>query len=270
MDVTVQGRRVFAHTGGVDLEPAGGVVVLIHGAPADHSVWRYQTRHLAAAGHPVLAVDLPGHGKSEGPALTTVVAMADWVAELVEALGAPAVTVVGHSMGSLVAAQTAAAHPRLVRGVVLVAPADRMSVHPDLLDAARREDPLAADLIVGWSHTGRSRFGPHPDPGVWTAAGTRRLLERNAGVLATDLQACAEWDSAVVAGIEAPALVVVGERDKMTPAKAGRALAALLPDATVVQIAGASHSIHYTEPAALNAALLEWLGARTGCEKTPG
>jgi pimeloyl-ACP methyl ester carboxylesterase len=264
VDVEVRGRRAFAHTGGVELDPSDGVVLLVHGAPADHSVWRYQTRHLAAAGYPVLAVDLPGHGKSEGPALTSVVDMADWLADLVEGLGAPWVTIVGHSMGSLIAAQTAAAHPHLVRSIVLVAPSDRMVVHPGLLDAARRQDRLAADLIVGWSHTGNSRFGHHPDPGVWTASRTRRLLERNAPVLAADLQACAEWDSSVANRIEAPALVIVGERDKMTPARAGKALAALVPHATVAELPGAAHSVHYTEPAALNAALMEWLAGSDG------
>lgn len=260
MEIGVRGRRVFCHTGGVAPDPSAGIVLLVHGAPDDHSVWRYQTRRLAAAGHSVLAVDLPGHGKSEGPPLTSIVEMAHWVADLVREFGADAVTIVGHSMGSLVATQAAAAYPRLVRSIVLVAPSDRMVVHPELLAAAGREDPLAADLIVGWSYAGPARFGGHPDPGVWRPGGTRRLLEKGAGVLANDLRACVEWDGSVAAEVKAPALVILGGRDRMTPASAGRALASALPDATVLELPAASHPVHSTEPAAVNAALLDWLG----------
>ncbi len=241
------------------MDASEGVVLLVHGAPADHTVWRYQTRRLAAAGFPVAAVDLPAHSKSQGPALGSIEDMADWVKEVAEALGAPRLTIVGHSMGSLIAVQAAATHPELVAGIFLVAPSEKMLVHPDLLDAAQRQERLAADLIVGWSHTGSGRFGPHRDPGVWKPAGTRRLIERNAGALATDLQACLDWDSTVASDVTAPAMVVVGERDRMTPARAGRALAAVILGAEVVEIPSAGHPTHYTQPEALNEVLIGWL-----------
>jgi pimeloyl-ACP methyl ester carboxylesterase len=269
VELVVRGALVFVHTGGVELDSSEGVVLMVHGAPDDHTVWRYQTRRLAAAGFPVAAVDLPAHSKSEGPALGSIEDMADWVIEVVGALGAPRVTIVGHSMGSLIAVQAAATHSGLVGGIFLIAPSERMLVHPDLLDAAQRQDRLAADLIVGWSHTGSGRFGPHRDPGVWKPAGTRRLIERNAGALATDLQACLEWNSAVAADVKAPAMVVVGERDRMTPAKAGRALARVIPGAEVVEIPSAGHPTHYTHPEALNAALVGWL-ERIGTPKSGG
>ncbi|HSJ29082.1 MAG TPA: alpha/beta hydrolase [Acidimicrobiia bacterium] len=256
----LDGRAVFLHTGGVDLDPSDGVILLVHGAPDDHSVWRYQTRWLASAGYPVAAVDLPGHGRSEGPALESVTAMAEWVIRLVEELGASKVVIVGHSMGSLIATQAAADRPDLVEGIALVAPAQRMHVHPDLLAAAREQDPVAADLVVGWSHTGGDRFGAHLDPGVWKPAAARRLLEKNAAVLGVDLAACSSWDGSVATQVRCRSLVVVGGRDRMTPAREGKALAgAIAGPVVVVELAGAAHPMHYTRPEELNTILREWL-----------
>lgn len=260
MEVEVDGRTVFAHTGGIDPDVGHGALVLLHGAGNDHSIWRYQTRRLAASGHPVLAVDLPGHGKSVGPALASIGEMAEWVLRLGDAIGAPTLTLVGHSMGSLIALETAIRRPRRVRGIALIATTDRMHVHPDLLGASQRRERLAADLIVGWSHAGPSRFGHHIDPGVWKAASNRRLLERHRDVLPVDLAACAAWSGTEEAlQVETPALVIVSGHDRMTPARAGRALAELLPHSTLVEVPGGSHVSVYDHPAPVNDALLTWL-----------
>ena len=90
MKLDVQGRAAYAYTGGKPFDPALPAVVLIHGAQNDHSVWALQSRALAHHGHAVLAVDLPGHGRSAGPALADVEACADWIVALLEtALNAP-------------------------------------------------------------------------------------------------------------------------------------------------------------------------------------
>ena len=65
-------HRVFASTGGRGLDRDAPLTVLIHGAGMDHSVWSLQTRYLAHHGRSVLAVDLPGHGRSGGEPLVTI------------------------------------------------------------------------------------------------------------------------------------------------------------------------------------------------------
>jgi len=79
MEITVDAKRVFAATGGKPFDAGLPCVVFLHGAGMDHTVWALQTRYFAWHGYGVLAVDLPGHGKSEGPALKTIGEMADWV-----------------------------------------------------------------------------------------------------------------------------------------------------------------------------------------------
>ena len=86
MKLCVDGRAVFATTGGAHFDPAQPAVIFLHGAGFDRTAWRLQTRWFAHHGRSVLAVDFPGHGWSEGPALTSIRALADWTAaQLVKA-----------------------------------------------------------------------------------------------------------------------------------------------------------------------------------------
>ncbi|HRJ62040.1 MAG TPA: alpha/beta fold hydrolase, partial [Azospirillaceae bacterium] len=121
MFIDVNGAPVFAANGGVAFDPARPTAVFLHGSGMDHSVWALQTRWFAAHGFGVLAVDLPGHGKSGGALLTTIAAMADWVADLLDAAGVAKALAIGHSMGALIALETAARHPARVAGLGLVA-----------------------------------------------------------------------------------------------------------------------------------------------------
>lgn len=260
MEATFEGRRVFLHTGGVEPDLSGDVVLLVHGAANDHTIWRYQTRWLAGKGLPVLALDLPGHGKTEGPPLERIEDMAAWTFALCDSLGVDGVYVVGHSMGSLVAMQMAASRSDRVRAICLWATAAHMRVHPDLLAASIEQPALATDLIVGWTHSGRSRFGSHAGPGMWMTGLTRRLNDRFADVRPVDLAACAAWDGASVIGsIRAPALVFVGSADRMTPAGDAREVARMLPSAEFVQIPGGSHASVYDHPDEVDEVVWSWL-----------
>src|SRR5262245_2650195 len=100
MQLTVDGATVHAATGGRAFDPALPLVVFIHGASLDHTVWALLARYFAHHGCAVLAPDLPGHGRSGGEPLTSIAAMADFIAALIEAAGARRATLIGHSMGS--------------------------------------------------------------------------------------------------------------------------------------------------------------------------
>lgn len=259
MELELDGRRAFAATGGLAFDPARPAVLLVHGAGMDHTVWAAQSRYLAHHGRAVLAVDLPGHGRSEGPPLATVEALGDWLVRLLQAAGVETALLAGHSMGALACLAAAARHPGRARGLALCGCAAAMPVHPDLLAAARADDHAAIDMINAWAHGGGSHLGGHPQAGTWLIGGGNRLLERaRPGVLAVDLAACADFDrgEALAAAVACPALVVVGEQDRMTPAKAGRRLAALIPGAGVEAIADCGHMMMTEKPRETLAALL--------------
>ena len=259
MIVTVDGVDAHAATGGVNPTGDDPVVLLVHGAGMDSTVWQLQTRYLAHRGFRAVAVDLPGHGRSGGGALDSVEAMADWVARFVEAAGFGAVHVVGHSMGTFIALELASRHPDVVRSITLCGTATGMPVHPELLDAAEHDLPRAAALMAAWGHAKPAHVGHNPTPGLWMIGGARALVERSApGVLAADFGACTAYEKAEVAAaaVGCPATVVIGRGDKMTPAKSGRALAAALPAADVIELDDTGHMMMIEHPGAVKRAVL--------------
>src|SRR5258705_13481025 len=111
MYLTVDDKKTYAYTANRAFDAKKPTVVFVHGAANDHSVWALQSRYFAYHGWNALAVDLPGHGKSEGKALDRIGDIADWGARVLDAAGAGTASLVGHSMGSLAALESAARHP---------------------------------------------------------------------------------------------------------------------------------------------------------------
>jgi pimeloyl-ACP methyl ester carboxylesterase len=258
MYLSVNGIETFVATGGRDFDPALPAVVMIHGAGFDHSCWALHSRWFAHHGHAVLAPDLPGHGRSSGAPLATIADMADWTAALIDKSGAPNATLVGHSMGSLVALETAARHPAKVTALGLIGTAATMAVGPDLLKAAEANDHTAIDMVSIWGLGFRAELGGSLAPGICMHGGAQRVLETaGPGVLFSDLAACNAYQNALAAAaqIEVPTTLILGERDMMTPARAGKALAAALPNARTVILPGAGHMMMAERPDEVLAAL---------------
>ena len=258
MQLSVNGNDTFVATGGKPFDPSLPAVVMIHGAGFDHSTWALHSRWFAHHGYSVLAPDLPGHGRSGGKPLPTIADMADWVAALLDAAKAPKARLVGHSMGSLISLETAARHPARVSGLSLIGTAATMTVGPDLLKAAEANSSDAIDMVSIWGLGFKAELGGSLAPGLWMHSGAQRVLQNcRPGVLFNDLAACNAYQNALAAaaGITVPTTVIVGERDMMTPAKAGKALAAAVPNARTVVLPGAGHMMMAERPDELLEAL---------------
>jgi pimeloyl-ACP methyl ester carboxylesterase len=257
MDLNVDGRKVYAATGGRAFDPAKPAVLMVHGAGMDHTVWQLPARWLAWHGHAMLAVDLPGHGRSEGPVLTGVAEMAQWLGRVMDAADVQRAGIVGHSMGGAVALEAAAAFPERVTRIALLGTAAAIPVNSALLEAARETPERAYQMMTAWSHGPAAKMGGHPVPGLWMTGGSLALLARNApGVLATDLAACAAWSTgpAAAARVRCAALIVLAANDIMTPTRNGAELARLIPGSTTVTIPDCGHMLVAERPdAALDA-----------------
>ncbi|MGN6653204.1 alpha/beta fold hydrolase [Trinickia sp.] len=231
MNLTVQGKIAYAYTGGKRFDSALPTAVFVHGAQHDHSVWALQSRYFAHHGWNVLAVDLPGHNRSTGPAHPSIEALADWLADLLDAAGAASALVIGHSMGSLVALEFAARYPSRVLGAALVATAVPMAVSDALLDAALHREDEAIELVNRWSHSTIAAKPSCPGPGFWLHGVNQRLMERvsargEAHLFHTDFAACNGYAHGLerAAQVRCPVRLVLGAKDMMTPARATKVL----------------------------------------------
>jgi pimeloyl-ACP methyl ester carboxylesterase len=251
---TVDGHRVFGHTGGRHFDPDGKVLLLLHGAGCDHTMWGLQTRYFAHHGYAVLALDLPGHGRSEGTPPDTIDGYAAWVWCAAEAAGVDPkrrIAIAGHSMGSLIALAAAGREPMSMAALVLVGTAAHMQVHPDLIAAAAANDPTAFDAITDWGFGRAAHLGGHQAPGLWLDGGGRALLAASRpGVLGAGLKACDAYAVGVDAAacITCPTLIIVGGGDRMTPPRTIQPLIEALADVRVRTLAGTGHMIMVERP----------------------
>jgi len=258
VELRVGERRIYAATGGRDFGADQPTIVFVHGAGMDHTVWALQTRWFAHHGRNLLALDLPGHGRSDPPALRSIGEMADLVLEAIVAAGAERASIVGHSMGALVALEAAARGNARVAALALLGMAPLMPVHPDLLAAAAKGEHSAVDLMVTWAVGRKAQLGANEAPGLWLTAAALRLLERAApATLASDLAACDAYKGAADAAAQAdcPMLFLLGADDRMTPAAKARDLAGRLPRARAVTLPHAGHMMMLENPSATLAAL---------------
>jgi pimeloyl-ACP methyl ester carboxylesterase len=258
MQLEVNGLDTFVATGGREFDSSQPTIVLLHGAGFDHSAWALHSRWFAHHGYGVLAPDLPGHGRSTGAPLASIAEMADWIAALLDAADTAKARLVGHSMGSLIALETAARHPAKVTALSLIGTAATMTVGPDLLKAAEANDHDAIDMVSIWGLGFQAELGGSLAPGLWMHSGAQRVLEKcRPSVLFNDLSACNAYQNALAAAaqITVPATLILGERDMMTPARAGKTLAAALPNSRTVVLPGAGHMMMVERPDELLAAL---------------
>ena len=264
MELQIAKRKVFAFTGGKAFDAKLPTLVFIHGAPHDHSVWGLQSRYFAHHGCGVLAPDLPGHGRSEGPPPARIEDTAEWIAALFDSAGVKTAALVGHSMGSLAVLECAARFSGRVSRIALLATAFPMRVSPELLAAAKNDENAARNMISLWSHSACAHYPGNPGPGSWVTGANLRLMQRQKpGVLHADFAACDAYKTGFerAAQVKCPALFLLGARDAMTPARAGRDLARAVPGSTVVTLGSAGHNLMGEKPDEVLDALVEFLRA---------
>jgi pimeloyl-ACP methyl ester carboxylesterase len=263
MQFDVGGRAVYAYTGTRPFDGQRPTVLFVHGAANDHGVFALQSRYFAWHGMNAVALDLPGHGRSAGDPPASVEALADWLHDVIDALGVRETSLVGHSLGALAALECASRHPEQIARLALLGPSVPMPVSADLLAAAAANDHVAYELINGWSFAPASQLsGGNRLPGVWMLGNAMRLMERTPdGVLATDLAACNAYANGVEAAkrVSCTTLVILAARDVMAPPRNAKALIDALADVRTVTLPDTGHSMMTERPDEVLDALRKFL-----------
>lgn len=225
---------------------------LVHGSGGNTEAWRPQLDGLAGTTR-VIALDLPAHGRSGGDGFASVDEAASIVREFVDALGIGPVVIGGHSMGGAIAQAFALAAPELTAGVVLVGTGARLRVLPKIFELIEHDHAAAVAFITDMGVAARAS---EPLRGA-IAGQTQRTPPR---ILAGDFGVCDRFDVSVRLGeIRAPALVICGEEDRLTPPKYAAFLQARLPNARLVTVPGAGHYVQLEQPDAVTRALVDFL-----------
>jgi len=231
--------------------PGAPTLVLIHGAGGSHLHWPAELRRLPGA--TVSALDLPGHGRSDGPGCDSVAAYVAVLIGFLDATGTERAVLVGHSMGGAISQMTALTHPGRVAGLVLVGTGARLRVAPAILDGILDDFDAAIDLVT--------RFAWAKDaPQELTRRGRQMMAQTPPEVIHGDFTACDAFDVLQRLGeIDAPTLVVTGTADLLTPHKYGAFLAEHIPNARLVTVEAGGHMMALEQPVPVARAVAEFI-----------
>jgi pimeloyl-ACP methyl ester carboxylesterase len=247
----VNGKKVFASTGGKAFDNKKPVVVFLAGSALDHTFWGLHSRFFAFRDYAVLVPDLPGHSDSEGPALTSIEEIGDWLNEVADALDIDKLSIVAHSQGCLNALEYVSRYPDRTRSVSLIASGLATPVNPALIEAAENKPEDAIAMMIGWGFGSAGHLHQGPIPGNSMLAGGRKVMRRNVpDELATDLKACDAYKNGKTAAakISGPIQVIIAGKDRMAPRKATAELIAHLNNPEVHIIADSGHMIPLEAP----------------------
>ena len=247
----VNAKQAFATTGGKTFDNKKPVVMFLHGSGLDHTFWGLHSRFFAFRNYAVLVLDLPGHSHSEGPALTSIEAIGDWLNDVVETLDIDNISVVAHSQGCLNALEFVSRYPAKIKSVTLIASGLATPVNAALIDAAESQPENAIAMMVGWGFGRAGHLHQGPIPGNSMVAGGRKVMRRNVpDELATDLKACDAYQNGQEAAtkITCPVQVIIAGQDKMAPRKATSELVEHLNDPEVHLIPESGHMVPQEAP----------------------
>jgi pimeloyl-ACP methyl ester carboxylesterase len=250
--ITVRDRTIGYEVRPLDWDKSALTLLTIHGSGGDKGDWKGQLDGLSES-YTVMALDLPGHGDSEGPGEQTVAAYAQWVTDFVEALGLEQVMVIGCSLGSAIGQLMALRPAPWLRAIGLVGSGARLKVHPSFLTGFLQDSRKAIDMLLEYS--------------LWPGTGDplRETVRKNflacpVDLLRGDFSACNDFDIMDRVGeITIPTWIAVGEQDRLTPVKYSTYLNQEIRGSKVDTIADAGHLVMMEKPMEFNSLLKDFL-----------
>lgn len=249
---TVSNIYYFVHEA-EDLVSKRPPVILIHGAGGNYLTWPPQVRRLP--GLAVFAVDLPGHGKSEGMGRQSIQEYADDIFTFIKSLRLRSVVLAGISMGSAIALVLAMKYPKMVSGLVLLGSGAKLRVAPRILESLGSPNMFesAVDMI-------NENCFSEKAPQRLKELSRQIMMEMRPAVLLGDFLACDQFDvSDRLREIQIPTWIVCGAEDKMTPLKHSEFIKESIPSAQLKVVDGAGHMVMAEQPAVVAEMLLQFV-----------
>ena len=158
MDLLVNNKKVFSMDTGEAFDNKKQSIILLHGSGQSHVVWSLTTQYLADQNYNVFALDLPGHGNSEGQSLRSIESMAEWLDEIIISLNIKNFTLIGHSQGCLIALEYTNKYASKVKDLIFIAGSYEIPVNNSLIDLALSGDLESLNLMMKWGYGSSKQF----------------------------------------------------------------------------------------------------------------
>ena len=256
MIIDIENKKVHASDAGQGIDNSKETIVFLHGSGLSHIMWSLVEQFFSSKNFNVLSIDLPGHGNSEGPCLDSIEKISDWLEKVFTKLDLGKLILVGHSQGCLEALEYSFRYKNRIKKIVFIGGSYRMPVNKDLIDLASNGDPDAVKLMMKWGYEGSKKFiGGNPVERIIQSP--RDISE----ILAVDLIACNNYanGSEAAKAISCPAMLVLGELDKMINLEFGKKFADLVKDSETHIIKGCGHMIMIEKAFEMREKVLEFL-----------
>lgn len=233
-----------------DFKRKGLPVLFCHGSGGGHHHWLLQLKSLPEPVNPI-AIDLPGHGRSEGVPLNTVAGYRKWLHDFSKAAGIVPFVPAGHSLGGAIILDYALHYPEDVSGLILIGTGGRLKVLPAFLESLEKGNVPKAFSDFLYSSKA---------PVEMLRRGKKEVLNTEPSIYYADLCACNEFDIMdKLHHINRPALIICGSEDQLTPVKYSRFMAENLPESRLKIIKDAGHMVMLEQPEELNRVITDFI-----------
>ena len=227
-------------------------LVMVHGAGGRAQIWQNQILLLDKTIN-VLALDLPGHGNTEGNGRSHISEYAQWLVDMMKKMFDHPIFLMGHSMGGAIVQEVAVTSPRRLEGIILVGTGARLKVAPMFLDGLLDNFEQTLEAIMGFA------YAPGTDRSI-IEQGKEIMISTGSNVVHNDFLACDRFDSRqVLAQIHLPCLVLCGGKDKLTPLKLCEALKESIEGSILKIIPDAGHMVMIERYVEMNEAVQDFV-----------
>ena len=226
-------------------------IIFIHGTGMDHTVWTLPVRYFSRKKRDVMAIDLPGHGNNKDKPLDSINKISKYIYNFLDKNSITKCSIVGHSMGSLIALEMASSQPKRINAISMIGTAFPMQVNEALLESAKESPEIAINILTFMGYSYASRLGGNKTPGMWMTESTKRLMQKSKkGIIYKDLKACSEFSDGLekARDVRCKVQLILGSNDFLTPRIKAQDLIENFKEPLVEEIEGSGHSLMMEEP----------------------
>ena len=256
MIIDIENKNVHISDAGQGIDISKDTIVFLHGSGLSHIVWSLTEQYLSNHNYNVLAIDLPGHGNSDGKCLKSIEEISDWLEKVFNKLDISKITIIGHSQGCLEALEYCYKYSKRIKTLIFIGGSYRMPVNQDLINLAKDGDDQAVSLMTKWGYENSKKFiGGNPVEKIINSP--RDIRE----ILAVDLIACNNYKngSEALKSINCPTLFIFGELDKMLNLEKGKKFASLITNSQTQIIKNCGHMIMFEKAFEMREKISEFL-----------